>query len=81
MAKKYEATNTGEILGGDTEVWSVRVGRSEPVDVWRYLPEGTCRCTQCSGPLSAMLTTCPHAKAVKRAASRLPGTSNLPKEG
>lgn len=24
------------------------------------------RCTNCSGPLRAMLTSCPHARAVKR---------------
>lgn len=31
------------------------------------------RCASCSGPLSAMLASCPHAKAVKRYLKRKDG--------
>lgn len=80
MAKRYTATNTGQIVGGDTEVWAVKVtGNLDPVSVWRS-PDGTCRCTRCSGPLTAMLTSCPHAKAVKRAAG-VQGTLNEQPKG
>lgn len=74
MAKRYEATKTTEAIGSDTEVWSVRmVGRSEPVGVWRDAESGKCYCTRCSGPLAAMLTSCEHARAVKRTHARLSG--------
>jgi hypothetical protein len=70
VGKQYEASQTQQVIGGDTQVWPVRVvARSAPVSVWRSA-DGTCRCTQCSGPLSAMLTSCPHSRAVKRVAAR-----------
>jgi hypothetical protein len=67
VAKQYEVRKTDQVIGGDTEVWTVRMVASEPVNVWRT-PDGTCRCVRCSGPLTAMSATCPHARAVKRAA-------------
>lgn len=49
-----------------TEVYNVRESLSGRVSqVWRYA-DGTCRCTRCSGPLVAMLTTCAHATALRR---------------
>lgn len=38
--------------------------------------DGRCRCTQCSGALVAMLTTCKHARAVKRWLERQPLTTH-----
>lgn len=34
------------------------------VNVW--WADGQARCVKCSGPLTAMLTSCSHAKAIKR---------------
>jgi hypothetical protein len=74
VAKQYEVRKTDQVIGGDTEVWTVRMVASEPVNVWRT-PDGTCRCVRCSGPLTAMSATCPHARAVKRAAGVPPSAA------
>lgn len=80
MAKRYEAENTGKTINDDTEVWLVhdRKGNGDERAAWDYTTsvwrasDGVCFCTRCSGPLRAMLTSCPHAKAVKRAAGVAP---------
>ena len=53
----------------DVRVFSVTpiraiAGRGQSIDVW--LDSRCSRCTNCSGPLSAMLSSCAHAAAVKR---------------
>jgi hypothetical protein len=68
-AGKYIVEDTGRRIN-DTEVWTVMVKGDvsffpKRVAVWRST-DGMCRCTECSGPLSAMLSTCAHAQAVKR---------------
>jgi hypothetical protein len=75
VAKRYEVKKTDKTISGDTEVWLVsdRIGTGDEAAAWDYTtavwrsPDGTCRCTKCSGPLTAMLTSCRHAQAVKRA--------------
>lgn len=76
MAKRYEVKKTDKTINGDTEVWLVmdRAGTGDERAAWDYTTavwrsaDGTCQCTRCSGPLQAMLASCPHAQAVKRAA-------------
>ncbi len=65
----------GEVFGGGgTQNYLVRK-TTDPeyanVHVWVYKGSPvTARCCHCSGPLSAMLTTCRHASAVKRFLAR-----------
>lgn len=69
MTSRFCVEDTGQTICGDTCVYKVTVrGRPswEYVHVWFDATLDTCRCTACSGALSAMLTTCPHAKAVRR---------------
>lgn len=76
MAKRYEVEKTKETINESTEVWLVhdRQGTGDERAAWDYTTavwrsaDGACQCTRCSGQLQAMLSSCPHAKAVKRAA-------------
>jgi hypothetical protein len=62
---RYEVVDTGRVIGADTQVYSVSRNGEQLCNVWRT-PDGICRCTQCSGPLTAMSASCAHAKAVRR---------------
>ena len=56
---------------GDVAVWRVwqkGAARWTGGNVW--VVDGIPRCVECQGPLVAMLSTCPHARAVKRAMAR-----------
>jgi len=39
-------------------------GPAKPIEVWVHGERAQCTC--CSGPLEAMLSSCPHARAVMR---------------
>jgi hypothetical protein len=67
---KYEITE-GESFQSDVRVFRVRKPGGSiwtGIDVWASEERGkmVCRCTACSGPVAAMLTTCRHATAVAR---------------
>lgn len=68
MAVQYDIEATGEVIAGDTYVYRLtRHGQRWPqYHVWFDATLDTCRCTECCGLVSAMLTTCPHARAVRR---------------
>ena len=61
-ARGFEATDVYHVV--DTQDTSNPYGPPGPIDVW--VSDGLVMCTVCSGPLQAMLSSCPHARAVKR---------------
>lgn len=69
---KYTVRDTGTTIGHDVRVYIVTWSTSGPLghasaNVWvDEARSGRAQCTNCSGPLQAMLSTCSHARAVKR---------------
>ncbi len=70
--KRFIVEDPGDKVSEYTDILHVR-REGEPeylrVGVWRSIVHGvaTFACAECSGPLSAMLSGCPHAMAAKRA--------------
>jgi len=72
MKRRYNIEETPsfqDASGATVRVFRVWSGEGEMAkyngaDVW--WDGKLARCTRCSGMLSAMLSTCPHARAVKR---------------
>jgi hypothetical protein len=70
--KKYVVTREASRDFRKVRVYRVRLAGSEEwtgFDVW-IQPDGSGNCTDCSGPLQAMLSSCPHVAAVKRFIAR-----------
>lgn len=68
---KYTIEDDGFFVEPDVKQYAVKCDGEWPVCVAYDINTHQANCCNCSGPLSAMLSTCRHAKAVKRFADKI----------